>query len=181
MELSSTLGQIRQPQFNRRDYSTPQFIDFLADYYTAEEMIESGEDSRLKELLEPSFQHYRSQNIRNAQESVKEAGKIFMGESDAGLVSASNLFLSYFAQRHLSQHLDPQHLFDSDFAKIHPNGLYVRSGAYILLTKDSRFLISRFTREERELMFNLMDLYQVGFSKDLTRSWDNSRRSRKRF
>jgi len=171
---------IEPPQFNSRDYSLILFIEFLRDYFTAEEMITAGEDSRLRELLEPAFRYYHEQNIGNAQEAVNEAGKRFVDDSNYGIIRASNLFLSYFAQRHLKEQFDPGYLYDSDFAKIQPNGLYIRSGAYVLLTNDYLFLLTKFAEEERRLMFEFMDLYKEGFSKDLIKSLDRSRRSRKR-
>ena len=143
------------------------FIDFLSDYYTIEEMEKAGKNSRLNDLVEPVFQYYHLQNFGNAQKTLTKAGKQFMDESDFGIISASNMFISYFAQKHLSQKLNPQYLLDSDFLKAHPNGIYIQGGAFLLLTKDRRFFISNFTKETRYLMPKFMDLYQKGFSKEL--------------
>lgn len=167
MDKQNILNKIEPPQFNERNISNLGFIGFLSDYYIIEEMEKAGKNSRLNDLVEPVFQHYRLQNLGNAQKALTEAGKQFMDESDLGTISASNRFLSYFAQKHLSQKLNPQYLLDSDFIKAHPNGIYIQGGTYLLLTKDRRFFISNFTKEARSWMSEFMDLYQEGFSKEL--------------
>jgi hypothetical protein len=131
-----------------------------------------GEDKRLKALLGPAFQSYKERNLGLAQRAVKEAAKKFVDENEnrLGITSASNRFLSFFARQHLMQRLDPRYLYDSEFTQIQPNGLYVRSGAYILLTRDDRFFIQNFAKEERSWMSKFMDLYEAGFSKQLVGS-----------
>jgi hypothetical protein len=46
------MAKIQTPQFNRRDYPAFGFFQFLADYYTIEEMEKRGEEAlRTNSLL----------------------------------------------------------------------------------------------------------------------------------